>query len=83
MSHNGNRNEIRRAATCPYCDGPIERELLGDICGRRELWLHCAGLCGRYFAPPWREKDWCEPDSEPVPRELVSRYCLAPTGDRG
>lgn len=79
-----NANDVTRAATCPFCEGRIEQQILGEAPGERERWCHCTGPCGRYFAPPWREKDWSDPSTEPIPVDLVSRYCASrPGGGHG
>ncbi len=62
------------SATCPHCEGPIVKTIKGDSNGQHERWLECAGLCRASFVPPWLEKDWADPDTEPIPEELLSRY---------
>ena len=53
---------VQQRATCPLCNGPLVRKVVGET-GRRAEWKSCL-FCGADFSP-WPERQWCEPDSEP------------------
>jgi len=61
-------DDVKLRSDCPYCGAPVDRTYIFK--DRIEWWWYCTG-CGRYFAPPWLDKDWEEPASEPFPPELV------------
>jgi hypothetical protein len=62
-----------RMATCPICFGDLQRVVEGEI-GQKLEWIVCGGACRQYFYPPWPEHQWSEPESQPIPAVLASRF---------
>jgi len=56
--------------SCPVCFGLLARVVEGEETGQHEEWTICTGKCKKRFAPPWREPQWDEPQSRPIPNEL-------------
>jgi hypothetical protein len=69
----------QHSPVCTYCEGLIVDHTEGPA-GEMLMYYRCTGFCGRLFYPPWREHCWEDPDTRPVPEELVSRF-PAPSAD--
>jgi len=62
---------VYERATCPYCFGPLKHVVKGKDAGEHQLFTVCDGPCQKVFLPPWPERQWCEPESRPIPTELA------------
>jgi hypothetical protein len=66
-----NTSRIYERATCPYCFGQLVLIVKGEEVGEHLAFTVCGGACRKEFLPPWPERQWCEPDSRPIPLELA------------
>lgn len=66
-----NRSTIYQRATCPYCFGQLIHIVKGEEVGEHLAFTVCGGACKKEFLPPWSERQWCVPDSRPIPVELA------------
>ena len=55
---------VANRATCPLCFGQLGVVLAGDP--GEQIELKVCRFCGTLFGPPWPERQWTEPSSEPV-----------------
>jgi len=67
--YNMNSLDSGTRATCPLCFGPLKQIVEGET-GERAEWIVCAGICGKWFCPPWPENQWEAPESRIIPEEL-------------
>jgi hypothetical protein len=62
---------MNRLQACPECEAVIGEYIEGEALGEHVLYSRCEE-CRTVYYPGWREQCWEDPDTRPIPKQLVS-----------